>query len=78
MGSAALRRFWPALPFMDRVGLAFVACLALAIVLSLLQPWRESALRLDLEQVDYSTNTGFNRGALAVVAIVIALWATWW
>jgi len=58
--SCLLWRFWPTLPFMDRVGVVFLACLALAAVISLAQPRRESALRVELKQIDYSTSTGFN------------------
>jgi SSS family solute:Na+ symporter len=76
--SLALKFLWPALPFMDRVGLVFVACLALAIVLSLLQTRREPALRVELKNIDYSTSTGFNVAALLVTVILIALYATWW
>jgi SSS family solute:Na+ symporter len=76
--SLLLWKFWPALPFMDRVGWVFVACLAIAVVLSLLQPRRESALRVELKQIDYSTSRGFNLAALAVTAILVALYATWW
>jgi SSS family solute:Na+ symporter len=76
--SFALKLLWPALPFMDRVGLVFLACLALAVVLSLLQTRREPALRVDLEHIDYSTSAGFNVAALVVTAILIALYATWW
>ena len=43
-----------------------------------MQAPRQSALRVDLKQVDYSTSTGFNLGALAIVAILVALYATWW
>jgi solute:Na+ symporter, SSS family len=76
--SLLLWKFWPSLPFMDRVGWVFVACLAIAVVLSLLQPRRESALRVELKQIDYSTSAGFNVAALAVTAILVALYATWW
>ncbi len=76
--SFALKLLWPALPFMDRVGLVFLACLALAIVLSLLQTRREPALRVELKHIDYSTSAGFNLAALVVTAILIALYATWW
>ena len=50
----------------------------IAVVLSLLQPRRESALRVELKQIDYSTSGGFNLAALAITAILIALYATWW
>jgi solute:Na+ symporter, SSS family len=76
--SLVLKLAMPELPFMDRVGLVFLACLAIAVVLSLLQAPRTSALRVELKQVDYSTSTGFNVAALAVCAILIALYATWW
>jgi SSS family solute:Na+ symporter len=76
--SFALKLLWPALPFMDRVGLVFLACLGLAVVLSLLQTRREPALRVELKQIDYSTSAGFNVAALVITAILIALYATWW
>jgi len=76
--SFVLKLAWPSLPFMDRVGLVFVACLVIAVVLSLLQPRRETALRVDLKNIDYSTSTGFNLAALIVTAILIALYAVWW
>jgi SSS family solute:Na+ symporter len=69
---------WRSLPFMDRVGLVFLACMAIAIVLSLMQPPREAALTVDLKNIDYSTSTGFNIAALLVTVILIALYAIWW
>ena len=76
--SLALKLFWPALPFMDRVGIVFVACLGIAVVLSLLQARPKPLLKMDLTHIDYSTTAGFNAGAAAVVAILIGLYATWW
>src|SRR5450631_3539342 len=76
--SIVLKTCWPALPFMDRVGLVFLGCFGIAIVLSLLQAPRQSALRVDLKDVDYSTSVGFNVAALAVTAILIGFYAVWW
>lgn len=76
--SLLLWAYWPALPFMDRVGLVFVACFGIAILLSLLQAPRQSALRVDLKQVDYSTSTGFNLAALIVTAILAGFYTVWW
>ncbi len=76
--SFLLKVFWPALPFMDRVGLVFVLCLGLAITLSLLQPRRSTALRVELKQIDYSTSRSFNIAALLVTAILIALYTAFW
>jgi SSS family solute:Na+ symporter len=64
---------------MDRVGLVFLACLGIAVALSLLWPRRDgAALKVDLKQIDYSTSTGFNLAALTVTAILIALYTIWW
>src|SRR5277367_19752 len=76
--SGVLWKWWPSLPFMDRVGWVFLACLSLAVVISLLQPRRETALKVDLKQIDYSTSTGFNVAALTITAILIGLYAIWW
>jgi SSS family solute:Na+ symporter len=76
--SLVLKISWPALPFMDRVGLVFVACFGIAVVLSLLEPRRDPTLKVDLKQIDYSTSRGFNCAALAITAILIGLYATWW
>ena len=76
--SIALKFLWPSLPFMDRVGLVFLACFGVAVVLSLLQTGRDPALRVELKQIDYSTSAGFNLSALVISAILIALYATWW
>jgi SSS family solute:Na+ symporter len=76
--SLALKMAWPSLPFMDRVGLVFIACLLIAVVLSLLQPRRDPALRVELQGIDYSTSAGFNIGAVAVIAILIGIYTVWW
>jgi SSS family solute:Na+ symporter len=76
--SLVLKLFWPSLPFMDRVGIVFLLCCAIAIVLSLLQRHRDPVMRVELKQIDYSTSSGFNAAALAVTAILAALYITWW
>jgi SSS family solute:Na+ symporter len=69
---------WPSLPFMDRVGLVFVICLALAVVLSLMQPRKDAQLKVELNQIDYSTSKGFNVAALAIVVILAAIYIKFW
>jgi SSS family solute:Na+ symporter len=76
--SLALRMAWPALPFMDRVGIVFLACLGIAVVLSLAQTRSDPALRVELKGIDYSTSKGFNFAALTITAILIGIYATWW
>lgn len=68
----------PDLPFMDRMGLVFLISLALAVGLSLARPGAAGRDRITTEAVSYRTTTGFNVAAAAVVAILVALYATWW
>jgi SSS family solute:Na+ symporter len=76
--SLALKIWWPQLPFMNRVGVVFMCCLAIAVLLSLVAPKRDAVLKVDLVNIDYRTSTAFNVAALAVIAILTALYATWW
>ena len=76
--SLLLKWTWPSLPFMDRVGLVFVACLALAIVISLLQRRSERVLKVEIKQIDYTTSPAFNLAALAITAILIGIYWKWW
>ena len=66
------------MPFMNRVGVVFVACLLIAVVMSVMVPRRTTALRVDIKNIDYSTSAGFNVAALIVVAILAALYYTFW
>lgn len=65
-------------PFMDRMGIVFLAALAIAVLLSLTVPAAANADRISTAGLDYRTTTGFNVSAAAVAAILIALYATWW
>jgi SSS family solute:Na+ symporter len=73
-GSAYLN----AVPFMRRMEIAFVASFVLAVVVSLAWPARRESNRVTMEGVSFKTPTVFNIGALGVILILIALYATWW
>jgi solute:Na+ symporter, SSS family len=73
-GSAYLN----AVPFMRRMEIAFVISFVLAVVVSMLWPARKESNRVTMEGVTFRTPTVFNIGALGVILILIALYATWW
>jgi len=75
--SLLLKLAWPELPFMDRVGLVFLVCLALAICISLVEN-RIQTGAIELEDIDFNTTTGFNIAGIGVGLILAALYATWW
>jgi solute:Na+ symporter, SSS family len=76
--SFALKLLWPSLPFMDRIAVVFLSCLALAVVISLLERPRDAALKVELTGIDYSTSGSFRLAALAVAAILVGLYAAFW
>jgi SSS family solute:Na+ symporter len=65
-------------PFINRMGVVFIVSLALAVIVSLATPQRRGADTIDTADVRYKTSTGFNVGALGVILILVALYATWW
>jgi len=65
-------------PFINRMGVVFLVSLLLAVIVSLATPQRAAADTIETAGVRYRTSAGFNVGALGVVLILIALYATWW
>jgi SSS family solute:Na+ symporter len=76
--SLALKLGWPMLPFMDRVGLVFLFCALVAIVISLIENKGRHENAIDLDDIDFHTSSGFNIAGVAVTLILVALYATWW
>ncbi len=76
--SVAFKFLWPALPFIDRVGMVFLLCIVTGVVISQVQRAEKHPDAIEYKDVDTSTTTGFNLAALIVVLMLIALYATWW
>jgi SSS family solute:Na+ symporter len=70
--------YMPEVPFMDRMGIVFLTSLVLAVALSFALPAAANADRITTEGVTYKTTSGFNVASAAVIAILVALYATWW
>lgn len=82
VGSAVLsfgfKLIWPELPFIDRVGIVFLLCVAIAVVISLAAGNRDQEGAVELHDIRFATTGGFNLSALLVVLILTALYITWW
>ena len=70
--------WWPELPFIDRVGIVFLMCLAVGVAVSAIQGAEPHPDAIDYEDVDTSTTAGFNIAAVVIVLMIGALYATWW
>tara|TARA_R110002167_G_scaffold17426_12_gene66536 strand:+ start:3930 stop:5513 length:1584 start_codon:yes stop_codon:yes gene_type:complete len=66
------------LPFMNRVGVVFVAALVAAVVVSLLFPPKAGTQQIRLDGVSFKTTFAFNLAAAGVIAFLIAVYAIWW
>lgn len=76
--SIAFKLWWPVLPFIDRVGLVFLLCIAIGVVISMMQGAEDHPDAIDYHEIDTSTTTGFNVAAVVIVLMLAALYATWW
>lgn len=76
--SFAFKMLWPELPFIDRVGLVFLLCVAIAVSSSVLAGNRTQDRAVSLRDIQFATTNGFNFSAVLVALILAALYATWW
>tara|TARA_B100000809_G_C14884544_1_gene440433 strand:+ start:60 stop:554 length:495 start_codon:yes stop_codon:yes gene_type:complete len=76
--SLVLKFTWPELPFMDRVGLVFLLCLALCYFVSIMGKPNTTDSSVSLDDVSFATTKPFNVAAIGVILILTALYATWW
>ncbi|MBN6151003.1 sodium/sugar symporter [Xanthomonas sp. AmX2] len=76
--SLALKLALPEVPFMDRIGIVFLASLALATAVALSTTATGARDRIQTQDVSYATTPSFNVASLAIVAVLVALYATFW
>ena len=76
--SVACLIYWPSLPFMDRVGLAFILCVILGMLVSEREAKGDHPNAIDYASVDTSTSTGFNWATLVIILMLTGIYATWW
>ena len=75
--SLTFKLFWPELPFMDRVGLVFLLCIAIGVLWSLVRPQVQTGY-VDPAGVSFSTQGSFNVSALLVTLILCFFYTVWW
>jgi len=85
IGSAVLsfvfKLTYSEIPFMDRVGIVFILCLILAVVVS----YATNKPKVDedngvvsLDEVNFKTTPSFNILAVTIVIILTAFYSAWW
>ena len=69
---------WPELPFIDRVGIVFLLCIAVGVIVSQIQGAEDHPDAIDYKDIDTHTTGGFNLAALVVILMLAGLYAAWW
>jgi len=77
--SIAIKVMFPELPFINRVGVVFLLAIALAMILSWVTPIPGPERdRIQTEDVSFATSSAFNLGSAGVLAVLVALYASFW
>ena len=78
MFSITFKLAWPELPFIDRVGIVFLLCIAVGVFVSQMQGAEDHPDAIDYKEVDTHTTGGFNLAAVVITLMLVGLYATWW
>ena len=73
-----LKIYFPEVPFMDRVSIVFVICVALAVLVTYIGGAKVQAKAIEISDISFKTTRGFNVASLGVVLVVAAIYTLWW
>lgn len=73
-----LRWLFPALPFLDRMGIVFLILCAIMVVISLYESSGDDPNAIEYKTDMFRTNTTFNVGAIGICAILAVLYLLFW
>ena len=76
--SLGMKLLLPTLPFIDRVGIVFLLCVAVGLVVSQLEGGVDQPGAIEYKDIDTSTSASFNLASVVIVLMLVALYATWW
>jgi SSS family solute:Na+ symporter len=76
--SLGFKWLWPELPFMDRIGIVALLCLALTALVSLKSSASQHNESVSMNEVSFATSNSFNLSAIGCVVILVLLYTFWW
>lgn len=68
----------PSLPFMDRMGIVFLICLAIIWVFAVIEGNKQHPKAITISKGLFSTGKGFKIGSVIVIILLIILYTIWW
>ena len=69
---------WGSLPFIDRVGIVFLACIGTGMLISHFEKKGDHPDAIDYREIDTSTSSGFNLASLVIILMLAGLYIAWW
>ncbi len=76
--SFLLKILYPLYPFIDRVGVVFLLCMIIAIVVSLLTSRGDHKKAISLDGINFKTSNEFLVATIGVVVVLAGLYTAWW
>ncbi|HCD88768.1 MAG TPA: sodium/glucose cotransporter, partial [Algoriphagus sp.] len=77
--SIVLKVVFPALPFIDRMGVVFLILAALMIIISLVEgKGKDHPNSIEINKALFKTSPGFKIGAFIISGIIAALYIVFW
>lgn len=77
--SAVLKYLVPSMPFLNRMGVVFLACVGLIILFGLIDPKsKKNPKALEIDRSMFRMSTGFLIGVIIVTAILAVLYIVFW
>ncbi len=77
--SVVLKIIFPALPFLDRMGVVFLVLAALMILISLVEgKGKDHPNSIEINAELFKTSTGFKIGAILIAGIIAGLYTIFW
>lgn len=78
VANIALKFIVPDLAFVIRIWIVFMSCLVVGVIASRLAGPAPAERIIDLGEMNFATTRGFNRSAIAVVVVLIAIYGLFW
>jgi|APDOM4702015159_1054818.scaffolds.fasta_scaffold00958_4 SSS family solute:Na+ symporter len=76
--SLLLKWFAPMLPFMDRMGIVFLLCVAVMIVCAFVERKGSDKGAIEISPELFKTSAGFKVSALIIAVFLVAIYTLWW
>ncbi len=76
--SIGIAQFFPDLPWMDRMSIVFVVSALLAVLVVVMQGFKDHPKAVNLSSINFKTSTAFNINTIIITIILVIFYTLWW